>query len=223
MSVMFASRKPLEPNPFPPPDEADDEGLLAIGGDLSPERLLIAYSSGIFPWFEEGLPVLWWSPDPRAILELERLHVPRRLARTLRQDRFAVTVNGDFAGVMRACADARPEGTWITESMIAAYCELHRRGHAHSVEVWHGEQLAGGIYGVSIGGFFAGESMFYRERDASKVALVHLVERLRSRGFALFDVQILNEHTARLGATDVPRDYYLDRLSTAVALRCRFD
>jgi leucyl/phenylalanyl-tRNA--protein transferase len=216
MVAMFASRNPHRLDTFPPVDEADDEGLLAIGGDLSPERLLLAYRSGIFPWFEEGFPVLWWSPDPRAIIELDELHVARRLARTLKSNRFQLTLDRAFERVMRGCAEARVEGTWITESMIEAYCRLHELGHAHSVEAWQDGALAGGIYGVSIGGFFAGESMFYRRHDASKVALVHLVELLRRCGFRLFDVQILNEHTSRLGAKEISRDEYLRRLDEAV-------
>jgi leucyl/phenylalanyl-tRNA--protein transferase len=218
---MYAPRKPSEPEPFPPVDQATDEGLLAIGGDLTAERLLLAYRNGIFPWFEEGLPVLWWSPHPRAILELGQLHISRRLERTLRQNKFRITIDRCFEGVMRGCG-RRPEGTWITSSMLNAYCELHRMGHAHSVEAWLGDELAGGIYGVSIGGFFAGESMFYRCRDASKVALVHLVEQLCKQGYALFDLQILNNHTAGLGATEISRPEYLRRLAHAVLLPARF-
>ncbi len=194
---------------------ADEWGLVAVGGDLSPRRLLTAYRRGIFPWYSPGDPILWWSPDPRAIFELEGLHVPRRLRRTLRQGRFTVTVNRDFAAVIRGCAE-RPEGTWIVPEMIAAYEEFHRLGHAHSIEVWQGDTLAGGLYGVAIGGFFAGESMFTRIRDASKVALVHLVERLRQRGYQLFDTQCLTEHTARFGAIEIPRKDYLRRLRLAL-------
>jgi leucyl/phenylalanyl-tRNA--protein transferase len=221
MHAMFASRNPHRLDSFPPVDEADDEGLLAIGGDLSPERLLLAYRSGIFPWFEEGLPVLWWSPDPRAIIELDELHVSRRLTRTLKGNRFRLTLDHAFERVMRGCAEARVEGTWITESMIEAYCKLHELGHAHSVEVWQDGELAGGIYGVSIGGFFAGESMFYHRRDASKVALVHLVGLLRNCGFRLFDVQILNEHTARFGGKEISRDEYLRRLRAAIKIQAQ--
>lgn len=219
---MISSRTSRQPEPFPPPNRANDEGLLAIGGDLSPERLILAYRSGIFPWFEEGLPVLWWSPNPRAILELDRLHVPRRLERTIRQAKFRTTIDQCFERVMRACGANRPEGTWITESMIEAYCRLHRLGHAHSAETWAKEELVGGIYGVSIGGLFAGESMFHRRPDASKIALVRLVEHLRARGFVLFDLQILNAHTARLGAIEIPRDEYLRRLRAAVELPVQF-
>ncbi|MCS6851182.1 MAG: leucyl/phenylalanyl-tRNA--protein transferase [Gemmataceae bacterium] len=199
------------------PERADEDGLVAIGGNLSPELLLEAYRRGVFPWYAEDLPICWWSPDPRAIFELDFFHVPRRLRRTIRSGRFQVTVNRDFAAVIRGCAD-RPEGTWIVPAMIAAYEELHRRGYAHSVEVWANGKLAGGLYGVAIGGFFAGESMFYRQRDASKVALVFVVERLRERGFQLFDIQSMTPHTERLGAVEIPRSEYLKRLKRA--LRC---
>src|SRR6516164_2043491 len=170
------------------PVMANDQGLVAVGGDLQPERLLLAYRRGIFPWYDQADPICWWSPDPRAIFELEGLHVSRRLRRTIRSGRFEVTINRDFAAVMHGCAQRR-EGTWITRDMIAAYTMLHGLGHAHSIEVWAGDVLAGGLYGVALGGLFAGESMFTRSRDASKVALVHLVERLRTRGFQLFDIQ----------------------------------
>ena len=207
--------------PFFVPEWADENGLVAVGGDLRPQQLLRAYRAGVFPWYDEGDPVCWWSPDPRAIFELDGLHVSRRLARTLRSARFRVTVNQDFAGVIRGCAD-RPEGTWITADMIAAYERLHRLGHAHSINVWHGDELAGGLYGMALGGFFAGESMFSRKSDASKVALVYLVDRLRQRGFRLFDIQLLTEHTARLGAIEIPRDEYLARLRRALACTVSF-
>jgi leucyl/phenylalanyl-tRNA---protein transferase len=207
---------------FPNPEWADDFGLVAIGGDLKPARLLQAYRSGIFPWFDEGDPILWWSPNPRAIIELNGLHVSRRLRRTIQTGRFTVTVNRDFRGVMHGCADRPNEGTWITETMLDAYDTLHRLGHAHSVEVWRNDDLAGGIYGVAVGGLFAGESMFTRMRDASKVALAHLVERLRERGFQLFDVQFLTEHTKRLGAIEIPRAEYLRRLRLALERPAKF-
>lgn len=204
-----------------PADLADENGLVAVGGDLSPRNLLQAYRRGIFPWFSEGDPIFWWSPDPRAIFELDGLHVSRRLQRTIRSGKFTLTANRDFAGVIRGCAN-RAEGTWITAEMIAAYEALHRLGHAHSVEVWHGGTLAGGIYGVAIGGFFAGESMFTRVRDASKVALVWLVERLRQRGFLLFDTQFVTEHTTGMGAKEIARDEYLKRLKRALAVEASF-
>ena len=207
---------------FTLPDWAEPLGLVAVGGDLRPARLLDAYRHGIFPWYSDGEPVLWWSPDPRAIFELDGLHVSRRLRRTIRSGRFTPTVNRDFTGVMRGCADRPGEGTWITADMIAAYEELHRRGHAHSVEVWHEGRLAGGVYGVAVGGLFAGESMFTRVRDASKVALAYLVERLRQRGFWLFDIQLLTPHTASLGAVEIPRGKYLARLRQALACDVSF-
>ena len=206
---------------FLDPELADEHGLVAVGGDLNPERLLEAYRQGIFPWYDESYPVCWWSPDPRAVFSLAHFHVPRRLHRTIRSGRFAVTINRDFAGVIRGCAD-RAEGTWITREMVAAYERLHRLGHAHSVETWYAGELAGGVYGVSIGGFFAGESMFYRHTDASKVALVALVEHLRARGFLLFDTQMVTNHTERMGAVEIPRAAYLARLRVALAAPVSF-
>jgi leucyl/phenylalanyl-tRNA--protein transferase len=198
------------------PELADEYGLVAVGGDLSPARLLEAYRRGIFPWYDEQTPVLWWSPDPRAIFELDRIHVPRRLRRTTRSGRFTVTVNRDFGAVIRACAVRPGEGTWITPEMIEAYERLHRLGYAHSVEAWCGDVLGGGIYGVAVGGLFAGESMFTRFRDGSKVALVALAERLQERGFVLFDTQFVTDHTRRFGAFEIPREEYLTRLSAAL-------
>jgi leucyl/phenylalanyl-tRNA--protein transferase len=203
------------------PDLADENGLVAVGGDLRPARLMQAYRRGIFPWYDEGYPVMWWSPDPRAIFELDGLHVSRRLRRTIYSGRFEVTVNRDFAGVLRGCAD-REEGTWITADMIAAYEELHRLGHAHSVEAWREGELAGGVYGVAAGAFFAGESMFTRRSDASKVALSFLADRLRQRGYQLFDIQFRTEHTTRLGAVEIPRAEYLARLRRAIKTRATF-
>jgi leucyl/phenylalanyl-tRNA--protein transferase len=205
------------------PAWADPEGLVAVGGDLSPRRLLRAYRRGVFPWYHEGGPILWWSPDPRAVIELDGLHVSRRLRRTIRSGRFQVTVNRAFAAVVRGCADRPGEGTWITPAMARAYAELHRLGHAHSVEAWRGGELAGGLYGVAVGGLFAGESMFSRASDASKVALAFTVGRLRERGFRLFDIQVPTEHTARLGAVTIPRREYLARLRAALRCPARFD
>jgi leucyl/phenylalanyl-tRNA--protein transferase len=207
---------------FLDPARADADGLVGIGGDLSPGRLLEAYRHGIFPFFDEESPILWWSPDPRAIFEIDGLRVSRRLARTIRSGRFAISVNQDFAGVIRGCADRPGQGVWITQEMIDAYTRLHHLGHAHSVEAWRDGELAGGVYGVAVGGLFAGESMFTRVRDASKVALVHLAERLRQRGFRLFDVQFLNDHTASLGAIEIPRAEYLKQLRDAVACDVSF-
>jgi leucyl/phenylalanyl-tRNA---protein transferase len=203
---------------FAVPELAEFNGLVAVGGDLSPRRLLEAYRAGIFPWYAEGEPILWWSPDPRAIFELDGLHIARRLQRTIRSGRFTCTINRDFAGVIRGCADRDDEGTWITAEMMQAYETLHRLGHAHSVEVWREQELAGGLYGVAIGGLFAGESMFSRQSDASKVALASLMEHLRQRGFQLFDIQFRTEHTTRLGAVEISRTEYLARLKQA--LKC---
>jgi len=209
-------------DPFHDPEFADAEGLVGIGGDLRPARLMRAYRRGIFPFFDETTPILWWSPDPRAVFELDSLHVSRRLARTIRSGKFTLTVNRDFGGVIRGCADRDGHGVWITPAMIAAYTELHRAGCAHSVEVWHHGQLAGGLYGVAVQGLFAGESMFTRVRDASKVALAFVMDRLNERGYRLFDVQYLNDHTQRLGAVEIPRSEYLRHLRSALKVNCSF-
>jgi leucyl/phenylalanyl-tRNA--protein transferase len=203
---------------------ADPDGFVGVGGDLTTRTLLRAYAEGVFPWFNEDDPILWWSPDPRAIIELQTpagspyggLHVPRRLIRTMRSGKFRLTINQCFKSVMAACGDRREGGTWVTPDMLEAYCELHRIGHAHSVEAWVGDELAGGVYGVSLGGLFAAESMFYRVSDGSKSALVALVERLRERGFSLLDVQMTTPHTERLGAVNISRPKYLRRLREAV-------
>ena len=208
--------------PFLDPELTDADGLVGLGGDLSPTRLLEAYCRGIFPFFDETTPVLWWSPDPRAIFELDAFHVSRRLSRTLRSGRFKVTIDKAFDEVIRSCADRPGQGVWITPDMIEAYTALHRLGWAHSVEAWCDGELGGGVYGVAIGGLFAGESMFTRIRDGSKAALAHLVERLRAGGFQLFDVQYLNEHTASLGAVEVPRAAYLARLRAALSCKATF-
>lgn len=205
---------------FPPADQADADGLLAIGGRLTPQWLLDAYEHGIFPWPHAEIddPMLWWSPDPRAIIEFEKFHVPSRLLRTCRNGKFEVTCDRDFAGVIQGCASAagRIGGTWLTPRMIRAYVRLHELGHAHSVEAWHEGVLAGGTYGVAIGGLFAAESMFYRVSDASKVALVALVNHLKARHYELLDIQQLTAHTARFGAIEIPRGDYLRRLANAV-------
>jgi len=211
---------------FPPADSADEFGLVAIGGELSPDWLLDAYRHGLFPWpLIEGVEEpQWWSPDPRAIFELDRFHISRRLAQTLRSGKFTVTSDRDFAGVIRGCATAgdRRGKTWLTPDMIDAYEELHRLGHAHSVETWLESELSGGVYGVAIGGFFAAESMFYCQRDASKVALAHLAQHLRRRGYKLLDIQQLTPHTASLGATEIPRRLYLRRLGSAIVSPIEF-
>lgn len=204
------------------PERADEQGLVAIGGVVEPGLLIEAYRRGIFPWYNEDTPPLWWSPDPRAIIELDAFHVPRRLQRTLRAGKLTWTLNRAFREVIEGCA-VREEGTWITPDMVEAYTRLHELGHAHSLEVWHEGALAGGIYGVAQGGLFAGESMFTRVRDASKIALVRLLEHLRERGYVLFDIQMQTPHTARFGAIEIPRAEYLRRLRTALAQNVQFN
>lgn len=198
---------------FPDPRDADPQGLVAVGGDLSTPRLLLAYARGIFPWYDAGLPPLWWSPDPRGVLDPDHLHVSRSLRRRLRRGGFTVTLNADFAGVMRACAADREDGTWIHAAMIEAYVALHEAGHAHSFEVWVAGQLAGGLYGVQVGGLFAAESMFHRQTDASKIALVSAVTTTFAAGVELFDVQFVTAHLASMGAYAVRRGEYLARLA----------
>ncbi len=207
---------------FPNLQTANREGLLALGGDLSVPRLLLAYRSGIFPWTDE--PLTWWSPDPRAIFEIGAFRPQKRLQAKLRQRPFDLTIDRDFRAVIHACAEPAPgrESTWISPRFIEAYLELHREGHAHSVEVWQEGRLAGGIYGVAIHGFFAGESMFHRVTDASKIALCHLMDHLRARNFELFDTQVLSPLTARLGAVEIRRRDYLERLASALRNPTRF-
>ena len=203
---------------FPEPEEAEPSGLLAVGGDLRPERLLLAYARGIFPWFSEP-PILWFSPDPRAVVRPAELHVPRRLERTLRQHKFNVTLDRAFGEVIRACASTpRPgqDGTWITSEMIRGYEALFELGFAHSCEAWSDGRLAGGIYGVSLGRAFFGESMFHLERDASKVAWVTLVRQLQRWDFELFDCQLDNGHLRRFGVVAWPRSKYLEAVREAL-------
>jgi leucyl/phenylalanyl-tRNA--protein transferase len=201
---------------FPPADEALDEpnGLLAAGGDLEPERLLLAYRNGIFPWYEAGQPILWWSPNPRAVLHPAELHVSRSLRRAVAANRFLITADTAFERVLAGCAAPRryTDATWITADMTAAYTTLHRRHFAHSFEAWQNGRLVGGLYGVSIGRVFFGESMFARATDASKVAFVHAVRYLESRGFELIDCQVASAHLASLGACDIPRSKFLRSL-----------
>ena len=215
-----AARCASAPRFFPAPAEASAEGLLCIGGALSVDRLLDAYRHGIFPWpvFADDKPIAWWSPDPRAVIEISDFRVPRRLKRTIRNGEFVTTLNRDFPAVIRGCASAqeREDNTWLTPNMISAYIELHQQGHAHSLEVWQQEELAAGIYGVAIGGMFAAESKFYRVRDASKVALVALVAHLEARGYTLLDIQQMTEHSRRFGATEIPRPEFLERLQQAI-------
>jgi leucyl/phenylalanyl-tRNA--protein transferase len=202
---------------FPDPESSDAEGLLAVGGDLTAERLLLAYECGIFPWYAEGLPPMWWSPDPRAVLDDRALHVSKSLARELRQGRFRVTVNRAFERVMRECGSQRDGGTWILPEMIRAYVRLHEQGHAVSFEVWRDEELAGGLYGVQRGALFAAESMFHRETNGSKVALVAAVRSLFAAGIELFDVQFLTPHLASMGVYEISRAAYLARVRAATA------
>ena len=215
----------MQPQFFPPPTESSPDGLVAVGGDLSPARLLDAYRHGIFPWpvCDEDM-MLWWSPDPRAILPLDGLYISKRLRRTLRSGKFEVTCDQAFAEVIASCASGpgREGGTWLTDEMIAAYTQFHKLGHAHSIEVWHEGKLAGGTYGIAIGGVFAAETMFYRVRDASKVALAHLVAHLNARGYQLLDVQQWTPHTGRLGVVEIPRTEYLERLAAAKDLDVTF-
>ncbi|HEY3395971.1 MAG TPA: leucyl/phenylalanyl-tRNA--protein transferase [Lacipirellulaceae bacterium] len=213
------------PRFFPPPTATTPEGLLCVGGRLAPNWLLDAYSHGIFPWpMWENEPIVWWSPDPRAIFELNAFHISRRLARTLRSGRFTATSDRDFGSVIRGCATAtgRRGNTWLTPAMIEAYCRMHASDHAHSVEVWQENRLVGGTYGIAIGGLFAAESMFYRVRDASKVALAHLVAHLDARGYQLFDIQQWTPHTGSLGAIEISRDEYLRRLARVIDLPVAF-
>jgi len=205
--------------PFPDPLHcAHPDGLVAVGGDLHPTRLINAYRRGIFPWYEDGGPLLWWSPDPRAILIPGRIHVPKRLARTMRNADFSITVDQAFEAVIDGCAATRAEGTWITHDMREAYIELHRQGIAHSLEVRRGGEMVGGVYGVALGRAFFAESKFHRERDASKTALVALLDRLLERGFLLCDCQLWNPHLAQFGVRMMDRADFLRVVAHAVDL-----
>lgn len=216
---------------FPDPEEADPDGLLAVGGDLTPQRLLTAYASGIFPWYNDESPILWWSTNPRLVLLPEEFHLPRSLRRVLNQGVFTFTMDTDFTGVIRGCANSpRPgqEGTWIVEDMIEAYVMLHELGYAHSIEAWKDGELAGGLYGVSLGSAFFGESMFFKCSDASKAAFAALVRQLRAWGFTLVDCQQTTRHLLRFGARELPRFRYLALLREALDAptregRWRFD
>lgn len=222
MSAIFlrvpVHRLPRQPV-FPDPARAEPDGLLAVGGDLSPERLLTAYAEGIFPWYGEGSPILWWSPDPRLVLEPGRLHVPRSLRKTIRLGSYRVTADTAFERVIARCAAReRPgqDGTWITGDMAEAYVRLHRLGFAHSFEAWDAEELAGGLYGVSLGAAFFGESMFADRPDASKVAFVRAIGWLAARHVDLVDCQVRTEHLLRFGAHEIPRSAFLRRLAQAL-------
>ena len=204
-------------SPFPPLSAAavEPNGLLAIGGDLAPERLLAAYRAGIFPWYSEGQPILWWSPNPRMVLHVDEFRISRSLGKRVRAATFESRVDSAFRSVVQACADtprAGQGGTWITPNMVDAYCELHRRGYAHSVESWRDGSLVGGLYGLALGRMFFGESMFARETDASKVALVQLVALLQRLRVPLIDCQQETAHLAAFGARPIPRDRFAARL-----------
>jgi leucyl/phenylalanyl-tRNA--protein transferase len=206
--------------PFPPVSKAlrSPNGLLCAGGDLSPERIVDAYAHGIFPWFSEGDPILWWSPDPRMVLFPEELRVSRSLRKAAARGAYEVRCDSAFREVMEACAEPRANqsGTWIVPEMVAAYTALHERGLAHSVEAWREGELVGGLYGVALGKVFFGESMFARATDASKVALVHLVERLRGRDYRLIDCQQATPHLASLGAREIPRAAFAQVLRESI-------
>jgi leucyl/phenylalanyl-tRNA--protein transferase len=216
----MAALNVLSPNriAFPPAEAAlkSPNGLLAVGGELTPEWLMTAYANGVFPWFEDDAsPILWWCPDPRAVLMPDQLRVTRSLAKRIRNAGFRVTLDDAFADVLVGCAQPRTysEDTWITHSMIDAYLELHAMGYAHSVEVWLDDVLVGGLYGVSLGRMFFGESMFANERDASKVAIFYLTRQLQAWNFELIDCQIMNDHLASLGVTTLPRRVFLERMA----------
>ncbi len=204
---------------FPPPELARFDGLLAVGGDLSPERLLLAYRLGIFPWFSPNEPILWWAPDPRLVLLVDQFHCSRRLARIIRQGRFSFGVNQDFAGVIRACATVvRPgqRGSWLGEEMIIAYLRLHKLGYAHSVECRRDGELVGGVYGVALGKVFFGESMFSHQANASTAALAHLVTIMQNSGGTMIDCQVSSDHLLHLGARLIPGRVFYQRLALAI-------
>lgn len=202
---------------FPAPELFDAEGLLAVGGDLSSARLLLAYRSGIFPWYSEGYVPMWWSPDPRALLDPDRLHVSRSMRKTLRRGDFELSWNRCMPRVMTECGRQRANGTWVIPEMLDAYTRLHQEGHVHSLEVWRDGELVGGTYGVQVGALFAAESMFHRATDMSKVALVALVRSLFAAGIEVLDVQFVTSHLATMGAFTIPRRDYLARIAKAAA------
>jgi len=209
---------------FPDPRRASPEGIVAIGGRPTTANLLSAYRQGIFPWPIEGWPLPWFCPPERAVLEFKDLHIPRRLARFRKRESFTFTIDQNFSGVIRGCADAtRPneDGTWITVEMIRAYIEMHRAGHAHSVEAWENGELVGGMYGVDAGGAFAGESMFFTRPNASKLALLQLIEHLAARGLDWLDIQVMTPHIGTLGARVISRDAFLDKLEETLRRKLR--
>ncbi len=209
---------------FPDVKEADLEGLLAVGGDLSPQRLLLAYRQGIFPWYSANEPILWWSPDPRAIIPLNDFRINRTMQKILKRGSFEIKVNAAFEEVINACADreSNSKSGWITKDMISAYINLYQMGFAHSVEAWKDGKLAGGLYGVAICGVFAGESMFHKESNASKVALCALVKRMKARAYMLLDCQMVTDVTRKMGALEISRADYLKRLDVALMVNCSF-
>jgi leucyl/phenylalanyl-tRNA--protein transferase len=200
---------------FPNPDQAatDPDGLLAVGGNLQPETLLTAYNQGIFPWYNQNDPIMWWSPSERCVIQPQRLHISRSLKKYMARGKFAISRNSAFVEVIKACAN-RENGdeTWITSDMIEAYTKLHQLGHAHSLEVWDGDSLIGGIYGLEIGRIFCGESMFSRAKNGSKIALVYLCQHMINRGFKLLDCQLVNPHLMSMGAESIPRNTFLSML-----------
>ena len=208
---------------FPNPEEAEPEGLLAVGGDLSIERLLLAYTMGIFPWYSDEDPILWWSPDPRLILKPECLKISKSLKRIISKKQFSITMDHDFKTVINSCAKTKrkEDGTWIVNDMINAYIELHHKGFAHSVEVWEKEKLVGGLYGVSIGKIFFGESMFSEINNASKIALVYLVKTRSEWGFSSIDCQIKTDHLISMGACEISRHDFLNQLKKTVKEKTR--
>lgn len=218
MIVRLDGTPPQMPFPSPNRAETDPDGLVAVGGDLTPTRLINAYRCGIFPWYSAGQPLLWWSPDPRMVLFPSKLHVSRSLRKVLRKGYFRVTFDRAFDAVIQGCAQPRRDqgGSWLTPEMIQAYGRLHRLGVAHSVECWQGETLVGGLYGVQLGRIFFGESMFHRVTDASKVAFVELTRTLEARGCPLIDCQVHSDHLASLGAELVPRPRFLEILEEHV-------
>lgn len=202
---------------FPPPELAEEDGLLAVGGDLSEERILLAYSLGIFPWYSDGSPILWWSPDPRLVLMPEELRISRSLRQTINKGIYRVTMDTVFPEVIANCAD-RDEGTWLTDEMREAYISLHNSGYAHSIESWHNGKLAGGLYGIAFGAVFFGESMFAKKTDASKVAFVTVVQQLSKWGFKIIDCQVPTAHLKSLGAREIPRSEFTATLKRALTV-----
>lgn len=217
----------LDDNPtlFPHPSNAlsDPNGLLAAGGDLNPERLLNAYSLGIFPWYNEGEPILWWSPSPRCVIKPAEFKPSKSLKKLINKNIYHVTINHDFNSVIKACAEARSEGTWINNDMIKAYTRLHEIGYAHSIECRKGQELVGGLYGIAIGGAFFGESMFSKESNTSKIAFAYLCDTLTSHGFTLIDCQVHNSHLESLGAYEINRQEFDSYLKTAITSKIQGD